>query len=249
MLTLRAMSEAPAGRPPLPEPPLGSPVQFALLALGGAALAHLAVWLGCSLRDGGLMDGAAQVLGKKLLSQAWWRLPGVLLMGAFLHRFYAALLSPGQRAWPMLWGIARAFIHFALFGMVALFGFMLGAAVMGYRHLARKRPKPRPEDGPTLIERWVGVPIWFIILPLTLAGAKNEGDMTLPVTVARRALLRLLPALLACVYFWTRATSEDTGEHVDPFWLSAFASFWLAEFLVVALRVTPVLRARRGLAP
>lgn len=245
--------ESSAERPPLPDPPLGGLETFLLLALAGALLGHLCVWLGCSLRDGGsLLDGGAQVLAKKLLGQAWWRLPAILLMGWLLRRFYDALLRPGPqvKVGPVLWGIPRAFIHFALYGLIALVGVILAFVLIGVRRWVLRRPEPPAEDGPSLVERWLGVPVWFIILPLAVGGLKNEGDMTLPVTVPRRALLRWLPAAcLAIYFFWTRATSEDTGEYVDPLWLCAFASFWLAELLVVALRVTPILRARRGLAP
>jgi hypothetical protein len=250
------VESAAAERAPLPEPPLGTPGEFAAIALGSALAAHAVVWLGYAWRDGGPTGAYAQVLAKQLfLTQGWWRLPAAALMGALLHRFYVRLLAAGayeSKAGPVLWGIPRAFIHFALYGMIALFGIMLAGAVMFVQALRRRRsgePAPSEEQQVNLMARWLGVPVWFILLPFTVAGLPNEGDMTLPVTVARRALLRWLPAIGLCLLMWTGMVSEDSGEPPDPRWLSAFASYWVAEFMLVALRVTPILRARRGLTP
>lgn len=246
---------AAAGRAPLPEPPLGSLAQFVLIGLAGGLLAQTGVWFGWATQ-GQLFDAASQVLARKLfVSQAWWRLPFAMLLGAALHYYWTALIAPTQapsRAVAVLWGVVRAFIHFALFGMIALFGVMLAFLIMALRWLGAKLRLAAPlqeEAGANMFARWLGIPVWFIILPFQVAGLPNEGDMTLPVTVARRALLRWVPAILAALWVWTRMTSEDSGEPVDPSWLAFTATYWAADFLAVALRVTPILRARRGLSP
>jgi hypothetical protein len=246
---------AAAGRPPLPDPPLGTLAEFALLGVAGALLAQGGVWFGWATQ-GGLFDGASQVLARKLfVTQAWWRLPYAVALGAALHYYWTALIAPTQapgKAVAVLWGVVRAFIHFALFGMIALFGVLLAFLLMFLRWLGAKlrlAPPLEEEAGANMFARWMGVPIWFVILPFQAAGLPNEGDMTLPVTVARRALLRWVPAIVAALWLWTRMTSEESGEPVDPSWLAFTATYWAADFLAVALRVTPVLRARRGLPP
>lgn len=68
-------------------------------------------------------------------------------------------------------------------------------------------------------------------------------------TISRRRLLRWLPAFCAMIMFLTAFVNEETGERVSPYWVAAGAAFWLADYLITALRVMPALRARRGLLP
>ncbi len=134
--------------------------------------------------------------------------------------------------------------------MLALLGVMAGFAWLGLQWCRRRflgAPPERADERTSLPERLIGVPVWFIMLPFIASDAPMEGDMTLPKTVAQRALLRWLPFILAGIALWTGAVSEDSGERVDPYWLAVGATAWLADFLIVALRVGPVLRARRGL--
>ena len=49
-------------------------------------------------------------------------------------------------------------------------------------------------------------------------------------------MFELLPWLIACVFLWVGAESEDTGDRVDPYWLTAVASIWFADYLMVAFR-------------
>lgn len=237
------------------EPELGSLAGSAALGGAGALLAAALLALAYALFDG---PAQAQVVGKTLLRQAWWRLPAALAMGALLHAYWRSLLhlqtvkATGAAAAVVLWSVARAFALFALFGMIALFGWLFGMAWLALLWCGRivlRRPAPAEPPGVNVVQRWLGIPVWFVMLPFQFLPLEKEGDLTLPVTLSRAALLRWLPAVALALMFWTRFSSEDSGEPVDPRWLSLAATFWLGEFLIVALRVTPILRARRGLAP
>lgn len=243
------MNAPEAARPP------GGPARFAAWSAAGAALALACVWAGCGLHDGWL-GAAGQILAKRLLKQAAWLLPLAAVWGVFFHWVYAPVLRPGggKTHWLVLYAIPRAFLHFPLYGFIALFGMMAGLALAGWNAVAgRLRPSQDAASSPgvqELMERWLSVPVWFIMMPFPLLGMENEGDLRMPVTVSTRALLlRLLPAACVMTAFWTGMVSEDSGERVDPHWLSVAAAFWLGELLVTALELMPVLRARRGLPP
>lgn len=227
------------------------PGRFMLVAVAGAALANMLVWFGVAWRTG-FFGGEAERLSLRLfVTQGWWRFPAAALLGLALHRFHARLLEPGAETRPglMLLGVIRAFVHFPLYGLLAMLGMVFGFLAELFQQSVLKKPAPRPEQGPSLVERWLGEPVWFVLFPYLASGHTGEGDMRLPRTVSRRRLLRWLPAIGFCIALWTNAHSEDSGRRVDPLWLAAFASYWLGEYLLVALHVAPLLRARRGLPP
>lgn len=215
--------------------------------LAGAALAMLGVYAGLGLHDG-FGDWDLHRVGRKFLRVLPWIVCLSALGGALLHRFYARALSGKPSFRVIAWTVVRAFTHFPLFGGVALFAAMLGLADLGLR-AARHRffgggPPGTSDDA---LSRWLGPPIWFIIMPFNLMGidAESDSDVELPDTVSTRRLLRWLPAVFAMLLIWTGAVSEETGERVDPYWLSAFASYWLGDYLAVAWLVSPVMIARR----
>ena len=117
----------------------------------------------------------------------------------------------------------------------------------GWRLLARlwHRRGPAPEGADASLQSWIGPPVWFIVLPFIMLKVPMEGDMELPETVSRRRLLRWLPALIAMIFMYTDVVSEETGERIDPYWLTLAAGFWLIDYLIVAFQVAPELRARR----
>ena len=203
--------------------------------------------MGTGLHDG-FGDGDLHHIGRRFRRHLPWALPLAAIAGVMLRAYYARLLRPGISGLVMLLSIVRAFGHFPLYGMLALFGVMWGFVLAGWNWLMarlRRNARAAADDSESILSRWLGPPIWFIVLPFIAMKLPSDGDIELPETVSRRRLLRWLPAVLALIFLFTDAVSEDTGGHVDRYWLAAVTSFWLADYLMVALRVAPVLRERR----
>jgi hypothetical protein len=239
---------------PLPDPPLGDERLFAALALAGGALAALLVSVGVGW-EGGWGGPDTQVFYRRLLRQSWWRVPAQLAFGLGLHRFYGFMLreklDKSQEAGLTLLGVARMCLNFIPNGTVVLFSTLIAFFQLIYRGCVRfalgRRP---PADEIPPLDRWIGVPLWLLTLPMVVLRLPYEGEVSLPRTVSRRALLReQLPALALVVLLLSGAFGGSNDERPDPVWLTFFAGLWLADHLAVALRVTPILRARRGLAP
>jgi hypothetical protein len=238
-----------------PQPELGGPLVFAALAIAGVLLAMLAVYLGTGLEDG-FRDWDLHRLGRRFRRALLWAVPLAAVAGILLRAYYERMLQQSLSGVGMLWSIVRAFVHFPLYGMLALLAVAWGIALALWYWLMlrwRRDASAAAEDaGPvtgSIISRWLGPPVWFISLPFIAMKLPMEDEMELPQTISRRRLLRWLPAVLASLLLFTGAVSEDTGERVNPYWLVAFASYWLADYLMVALRVAPILSARRKLLP
>jgi len=215
----------------------------------GTALALLGVYAGLGLHDG-FGDWDLHRVGRRFLRYLPWVLALSALGGALLRSYYERLLAGKPSGLGVLGTIVRAFAHFPLYGGVALFSIMFGFAALGLRSLRhRLLGGETPGTSDEALTGWLGPPIWFIIMPFDLMGVEGEGDVDLPETVSTRRMLRWLPAVLAMLMLWTGATSEDSGERVDPYWLAAFASFWLSDYLAVAWLVSPVMIARRKNRP
>lgn len=231
-----------------PQPGLGGPLMFAALAVAGVLLAMLAVYVGTGLQDG-FGDWDLHRIGRRLRRALPWALPLAAVAGVALRAYYASVLQLGASGMAVLWSVVRAFVHFPLFGMLALFAVMWGFARAAWDWAMTRWERdagavaPEPE---IILPRWLGLPVWFMFLPFIAMKLPMESDIELPQTISTRRLLRWLPAMLAALCLFTGAVSEDTGERIDPYWLAAIASFWLADYLIVALRVAPVLRARRA---
>lgn len=227
-------------------PGLGEPLRFAGIAVAGVVLAMLAVYAGTALLDG-FGDWDLHRLGRRFRRSLRWVLPLAVLAGIALYAYYRRLLQPGVSGLVMLISVVRAFVHFPLYGGLALFAIGWGfAESFGRRLLIRWGHDARPPaDAESILEHWLGPPVWFIFLPFMAMKLPLQGDLEIPQTISRRRLLRWLPGTLALILFYTGGVSEDTGERVDPYWLVAFASVWLGDYLMVALRIAPVLRARR----
>ena len=241
-----------------------------LLAVGlgaaGMVIAMLAVYVGTGLHDG-FGDWELHRLGRRLRRYLPYALLLAAGMGLMLHAYYTALIRATPAGWTMLISIPRAFIHFALFGLVALLAFAMVFACRGLAWLGRLLRLLRDPGG----KRWAGwskriirsgisLPLWFILFPMGAFGAAVSVDSRLVEEISegvrepglgnlRRRMLALLPWVIACVFIWVGAESEDSGDRVDPYWLTAVASIWFADYLMVAYRVVPALRARRDAAP
>jgi hypothetical protein len=232
-------------------PELASRSRFMAAAVAGAALAMLGVYAGLGFHDG-FGDWDLHRVGRRFFRYLPWIVCLSAFGGALLRGYYAALLTGKPTGLGVLWTIVRAFAHFPLYGGVALLSVMIGFAGLGLRAL-RHRFLGGEAPGTTddAVAAWIGPPIWFIIMPFNLMGIKGEtdSDVDLPETISTRRLLRWLPAVLAMLMLWTGAVSEDSGERVDPYWLAAFASYWLGDYLAVAWLVSPVMIARRRIRP
>jgi hypothetical protein len=234
---------------PPSEDEFGSRTRFMAAAAAGAALAMLCVYAGLCVHDG-FGDWDAHRVGRRFLRALPWVVCLSAAAGALLRGFYAHLLDRKPTGLAILWSVVRAFAHFPLYGAVALVSVMLGFAV---RAVGDARFRLRGGEAPASVDEtvaaWIGPPIWFIILPFNLLGLPGEGDVELPETVSTRRLLRWLPAILAMLMLWAGAVEENSGERVDPYWLTAFACWWLADYLAVAWLVSPVMIARRKIRP
>lgn len=218
-------------------------------ASAGTALALLGVYAGLGVHDG-FGDWDLHRVGRRFLRCLPWVLALSALGGALLRAYYERLLAGKPSGLGVLGTIVRAFAHFPLYGGVALFSIMFGFAALGLRSLRHRFLGGEPPGtSDEALTGWLGPPIWFIIMPFNLMGVEGEGDVDLPQTVSTRRMLRWLPAILAMLMLWTGATSEDSGDRVDPYWLAAFASYWLSDYLAVAWLVSPVMIARRKNLP
>jgi hypothetical protein len=227
-----------------PEHELASRAHFMAAALAGAALAMLCIYIGLGFHDG-FGDWDLHRVGRKFRRVLPWVLGLSLPFGALLRGFYAHLLSGKPTGPAILWSVVRAFVHFPLYGAVALISVMAGFAVLGLSALRfRLRGGAPPQAADDAVASWIAPPTWFIVLPFNLLGLPNEGDVELPETVSTRRLLRWLPAALAMLMLWTGAVSEDSGERIDPYWLAAAACYWLGDYLAVAWLVSPIMIAR-----
>lgn len=207
----------------------------------------LSVYVGTGLHDG-FGDWDLHRIGRRFRRALAWALPLAAIAGVLQHAYYARMLQPTAPGIGILWSIVRSFVHFPLFGTLALLAIMWGFALAAWQWVMVRLGREvaaAAEDAESIVARWIGPPLWFIILPLIVAKMPVESDIELPQAISRRRLLRWLPAVFALLFFSTDAVSEDTGERIDPYWLAAFTSFWLADYLMVALRVAPILRARR----
>lgn len=231
------------------------PIAAGALGVAGLLLAMLAVYVGTGLHDG-FGDWDLHRLGRRLRRALIWALPLAVLGGLLLHAYYERLLQGGVSGWVSLGSVLRAFAHFPLFGALALFAMMWSFVLVGWELLARlwrrrqpapagRRRDPAPAGADGVLQSWIGPPVWFIVLPFIMLKLPMEGDIELPQTVSQRRLLRWLLALLALIFLYTDAVSEDSGERIDPYWLTLAASFWLIDYLIVAFQVSPELRARR----
>lgn len=200
----------------------------------------LAVCAGTGLLDG-FGSWAVQVIAGK-----YWRwspliVPASAALGLAVARFHARLLEPSPPAGLIALGVARMFVHFVCFGTVALFAMIAGFAAAVLEKLTGRSLGAGPvSSGP---ERWLGLPLWFLMLPFAALQPRSEEE-ALPRSVSGRGLTSWLPLVLAVVALLAGMESERTGERVSPYWLTLAASYWFTDYLVVAFQFAPLFKAR-----
>ncbi|PIR15629.1 MAG: hypothetical protein COV48_13315, partial [Elusimicrobia bacterium CG11_big_fil_rev_8_21_14_0_20_64_6] len=194
---------------------LGSRARFIIVALAGAAVAMACVYAGLGFHDG-FGDRDLHRVGRKFHRMLPWVLCLSLPGGALLRGFYANILKGKPSALGLLWSVVRGFVHFSMYGMVALFSFILAFVERALTDISFRlwRGEP-PLSVDRTLTRWLAPTICFISFPFEFMGLKNEGDLELPELVSPRRLLRWLPAVLVVLMFWTGAISEDAGDRVD----------------------------------
>lgn len=146
----------------------------------------------------------------------------------------------------VVFAIVRAFVFFPLFGMIG--GFAAALLLATWRRIAGLPPADSDTD--SLIQRRLVVPLWFLTLPFTLLKIQSQGDIDIPARVGKKRLFNWRPFLIALLALFAGGESEGSGQRIDPYWLSAFAAWWLGGYLVVAGWLAPTLaaRARRSAA-
>lgn len=229
--------------------PLSSRELWTSAALGaaGVLLAYAAIYAGTGVHDG-FGDWDLHRTGRRLRRLSFWLVPAAAVAAPFLRDSYHRMLEGRPRGWDILHAAARLFLHFGLWGMSVLLALTFRLCLFGLKRLAARLRLYGGEAKP-FSPSWFAVPIWFIAFPFPLLGApitdEDGGEVELPTPdrLSARRLLRWLPWLLAGMWFWTGAVSEDTGERVDPRWLFAAASYWFADFLIVARQVVPELKS------
>jgi len=223
----------------------------ATLAAAGAALALLCVYVGTGWLDG--FGGRDQSrVGNRFILYLPLALPAAVVAGLLLHDYHARLIARPAPAWTVLVSIPRAIVLFPAFGMLALLGFVLAfvwGLALKIAALLRLRPRDtsigQAPSQRALLVTAVGVPIWFMTFPFDAAGAEGESNYPRPSpALLQGQMLWLLPWLLAAVAFLTGAESEETGARVDPALLALAASYWIGDYLIVALQSAPALRGR-----
>lgn len=212
------------------------------LAIAGLLLALLAVWLGTGWLDGFDYRGVNK-LGRRFLRALPWALPLAAAGGMLLYGYFRWALAERHKGWVTLLAVLRAFALFPFLGFAMLFAMIFGfvaAIAVGVWHKLARRPPAEGADGsffPGLL-----VPLlWMMTLPFTLLKIQSQGDIEIPARVPPARLLRWLPILFLMLLVGPGFESESTGERVDPNWLAALAAYWLADCLIVAGHVAPLL--------
>ncbi len=242
------------------------------LAMAGMTIAMLVVYVGTGLHDG-FDDWDLHRLGRRFRRYFPYALLLAAGLGLLLHSYYSSVIRATPAPWTLLISIPRTFIHFAFIGFVVLFAFMALLARQCYKWIVRKlRCANDPKDLATdrafhdpILHTGIAMPMWFMLFPITTmsrdgAAWEMDDDSELAEDVSRslrmpglntmkHRMLSLLPWLVASALLWVGAESEETGNRVDPYWLTVFASFCFADYLLVAFRVVAMLRVRRGAAP
>lgn len=204
----------------------------------GLLLAQAVIYLSTGWRDGYQNPGLWS-LKRHYLRYLPWTLALAVGVGWWMEGFHRSWLEkePGKPlvGWSVLVAVVRVFVLFPFFGFLILFQFLflflrgIGRAML---ERVRKRPAPSlPED----LDFMRSTAFWVLLGPMT--GMIDTEGRTLtfeipPSELATRTL-RLFPWLLLVLWIWTGAESEDSGERVDPFWLSLAGMVWLGDFILL----------------
>lgn len=241
----RTQRAARAGRPADQAPALRAALLCAALAMAGLLLAMASVYLGTGWLDG-FGDWDLHRIGRRFRRALPWALPLAAIAGVLLYAVYRSAFDEKHKGLIVVFAIVRAFAFFPLFGMAMLLGMIGGFAgallLAAYRKIAGLPPTDSNTD--TLIQRLLVVPLWFLTLPFTLLKVQSQGDIDIPARIGKARLFNWLPFLIVLIALFAGGESEGSGQRIDPYWLSAFAAWWLGDYLVVAGWLAPTLAAR-----
>jgi hypothetical protein len=213
--------------------------------MAGLLLAMLATWLGTGWLDGFDYRGTDK-LGRRFLRALPWALPLAAVAGLLLYAYFRAAIDERHKGWVLLLAIIRAFALFPLLGFAMLFGVIFSFVVAIPFGIFRKlrRREQGAEEGDNLLQRALVVPLWIMTLPFTLLKLESEGDIDIPARISRSRLINWLPLFFLMLLAGPGFESEETGNPVDPNWLTVLAAYWLADLLIVTGYVAPTLDAR-----
>jgi hypothetical protein len=215
------------------------------LVCAGIALAAGSLYLGLAVRDG-LDDHDLWRYGRWLKRWAMYApvaaLPATLMLGLF-HR---ALRQDNRNTLCVFIAIPRAFVHFALYGLVMLLQiilFIFWAVLLAIARLLRivEGDSATARDGIGSI--FAGTALWFITYPFSRTSPENMTPPPVPEKEVLPQLAYLLPWLIAGVVLWAGASDEETGNRVDPRWMTLAASYWFADYFFAWAHVRAALRS------
>lgn len=234
-----------AGQPGEEAPALRAALLCAALAMAGLLLAMASVYLGTGWLDG-FGDWDLHRIGRRFRRALPWALPLAAIAGLLLYAAYRSAIAEKHKGLIVVFAIIRAFAFFPLFGMAMLLGMIGGFAgallLATWRKIAGQPPTESDTD--SLIQRLLVVPLWFLTLPFTLLKIQSQGDIDIPARIGKARLLNWLPFLIVLLALFAGGESEGSGQRIDPYWLTAIATWWLGDYLVVAGWLAPTLAAR-----
>lgn len=252
-----ADSDADSALPPAAAAsPLRATLLCAALAMAGLLLAMVAVWAGTGWLDGFNTRGISKLEGR-FIRVLPWALPLAAAAGVVLYTYFRWAIEERHKGWVLLFAVIRAFALFPLLGFAMLFGvlFVFAAAIplAIYRKFFPGQTQDEGDDNGSdnLLQRALVVPLWIITLPFTLLKVESEGDIDIPARISRARLLNWLPVFFLMLLFGPGFESEEPGDRINPNWLVAIATYWLADLFIVTGHVAPTLAAharRRRLA-
>jgi hypothetical protein len=214
------------------------------LAMLGLLLALLAVWVGTGLLDGFDYRGTSRIAGR-FLNNLPWMLPLAATGGILLYAYYDAALAERHKGWITLIAVVRLFALFPFLGFAILGSLMFAfAASIPLALVRRLIPRQPARNERPLMDRAMGTPLWVLTAPFSLLKIESEGDVEIPARIPETRLLGWLPILFLMLLLGPGFESESTGERVDPNWLAAIATYWLADYLIVTCYVAPALAVR-----
>lgn len=219
----------------------------AALGAAGVLLAFAALYAGTGVHDG-FGDWDLHRTARRLRRMLIWLIPAAAVAGPVLRDSYHRFVERRPGPWDYLHAVARLLAHLMLWVMSILLAGVLRLMLLPLKWLARRLGLYAGALNP-FPSSWFATPVWFFAFPFAVEGGTIPNDEGEPVEIlspdrlSTRRILLWLPWLMTGIWFWTGAVDEDSGERIDPRWLFAAASYWFADFLIVARQVVPELKS------